>query len=208
MDNKNIIISILAMALVAVCVYLANRNLFLELENARLNDEVKTAVSQTKIKATTKKQLSIVTSDKTSNPDAGKSINDIVSTKEPTFCFYDGDDYSVKVFSANGQLAVITTAGPREYATVSNMVMKSGYQYRWLEGETVNAYKTNVALIAEESPEVAKTTSEFGMANKVGYRCQDWTVDNKIFTLPDNIIFTDNTERVKKMPTPTETNQK
>jgi hypothetical protein len=139
---------------------------------------------------------------------AGSSVtlNDLIAKNTPLACKTASDMAGAplpnprhNIFIANGRIKMETIVGDTNDIS-SNMLILNGYQHIWTTaGDAAGkGFKNNLAALAENAPELSKKAQGFGLNSKMLLVCTPWSPDEKIFALPDDIVFVDTTEQTIK----------
>lgn len=104
------------------------------------------------------------------------------------------------VYVGEGKMRSDSTATMDGKTVVSHIILDGNVIYTWVDGQGTGFKMPATLSEAEKSQAGQKRPVD--LEQKVSYTCEDWSVDNSLFTPPSNVIFTDFSNLVPKMPAP------
>lgn len=121
------------------------------------------------------------------------SLKELMSRSNSMRCEFSAsevsDNSSGVVYAANGKARVDFSSTTNNQTTNGHMIMDNDYAYTWIDGQ-VKGFKVSTATTTSAGPN-DQTEKQFDPEKKLDYRCENWSADNSVFTLPANIEFTD-----------------
>jgi hypothetical protein len=171
MDKKNILITVLVIALVASG-YLVWQGRSAKIEKPGDGALLEKAVA----------------------PRESLSITDVLASNKPLICQGENESNQTFVIAVDGGRARIETKTYVDTNTVSNQLILAGYQYVWPVTEN-KGIKLDINRATKEASDAVKLTGNFGLDKKLSLDCNDWKVDEKIFVVPADITFDDVTDQ-------------
>ncbi len=148
-----------------------------------------------------------------SNTSEQTSLKDLLAKTSPTTCVVtstsDTVDTTGVVYVANGKMRSdftnIMKSGPDAGETqIAHMIVDSDAAYMWGSGEM----KMGIKIAKKDVFDVVPSASGNSPANqaaidineKSDFHCEDWTVDQSLFTLPTDTQFQDMSAMMKSLP--------
>jgi hypothetical protein len=124
------------------------------------------------------------------------SLKQLLASNKSLQCQYsysDGDSNSSGVVYIDNSRArgQATSQSGETTATTYNFIQDGDYNYAWQEGAT-EGFKIAMSDIDEVEPSAETTPAEpVDQDALYSYDCQDWGVDDAVFTPPADVTFTD-----------------
>lgn len=121
------------------------------------------------------------------------SLKELMARSSSTRCEFsaseDSNNSSGVVYAANGKARVDFSSTTNDKTTSGHMIMDNEMAYTWIDGQA-KGFKVSTATAMSAQPN-QPNEKQFDPEKKLDYRCENWSGDSTIFTVPANIEFTD-----------------